>query len=316
MAVNNIIGIKPGRQYLSGIRGNLIFGSSSFRYWTPQITTTSISAILNTTASSGGNVTSSGGLTVIARGVCWNTSPTPTITDSKTSDGTGTGPFVSSLTGLIAGTTYYVRAYATNSVGTAYGADIQFTTTNYVLLDTFTDADNKTLATHVMDIGNGWSEANSGIAIILGNKMVQSLSDSTYHKVISDIGKVDFDMSFDVTIPITNYYIIASLFRYSGVNYHWFVQLENDGNANPVLTLQYNAFGNVVIGTVNPLTVVGGNTYTFRILTNGNSIKVYCNGVSQFDINNSFLNTYTKIGIMTNVGGNYVNVPVDNYSAI
>jgi hypothetical protein len=94
----------------------------------PTVTTTAISSITDTTASSGGNVTSDGGATVTARGVCWNTTGTPTITDSKTSDGTGTGVFTSSLTGLDALTKYYVRAYATNETGTSYGSEVNFTT--------------------------------------------------------------------------------------------------------------------------------------------------------------------------------------------
>jgi hypothetical protein len=96
------------------------------------ITTSAISFISQTTATSGGSVTNDGGRTIIYRGVCWSSSSmTPTITDyysSKTSDGSDTGTFISSLTGLTANTTYYVRAYATNSAGTAYGAVITFKT--------------------------------------------------------------------------------------------------------------------------------------------------------------------------------------------
>ncbi len=81
-----------------------------------------------TTAVSGGNVTSDGGAAVTARGVCWSTNHNPTTADSKTVDGSGTGAFTSNLNGLIAGTTYYIRAYATNSAGTAYGDEVSFTT--------------------------------------------------------------------------------------------------------------------------------------------------------------------------------------------
>jgi uncharacterized protein (TIGR02145 family) len=95
---------------------------------TPTVTTDTVSSITDTTAQSGGNVTSDGGAAVTARGVCWSTSPTPTIADSKTTDGSGTGSFTSSLTGLTANTDYYVRAYATNSAGTGYGAERYFTT--------------------------------------------------------------------------------------------------------------------------------------------------------------------------------------------
>jgi hypothetical protein len=92
------------------------------------VTTAAVSLIAQTTAESGGNITSDGGAAVTARGICWSTNVTPTIADSKTTDGTGTGSFTSSLTGLTAGTLYYVRAYATNSAGTGYGNAQSFTT--------------------------------------------------------------------------------------------------------------------------------------------------------------------------------------------
>lgn len=95
----------------------------------PTITTDNISDTTQTTATSGGNVTSDGGASVTERGVCWSTNPDPTLSDNYTTDGTGTGTFVSSITGLTENTIYYVRAYATNSVGTTYGNEMTFTTT-------------------------------------------------------------------------------------------------------------------------------------------------------------------------------------------
>ncbi len=100
---------------------------------TATVTTTSVSSITSTSATCGGNVTDDGGATVTARGVCWSTSENPTVENAHITDGTGTGSFTSSITGLTAGTTYYVRAYATNSEGTAYGEQISFTTTTYTL---------------------------------------------------------------------------------------------------------------------------------------------------------------------------------------
>ena len=94
----------------------------------PTITTTTISDISAVSAVTGGNITSDGGSAVIARGVCWATSQTPTITNFKTTDGTGSGIFASSVIGLIPNTTYFVRAYASNSIGTAYGSSETFKT--------------------------------------------------------------------------------------------------------------------------------------------------------------------------------------------
>lgn len=93
------------------------------------ITTTPITNITTTTANGGGNVTSDGGATVTTRGVCWNTSTNPTTSNSSDVDGSGgTGTFTSDLISLTPNTLYYVRAFAINSVGTAYGDNVTFTT--------------------------------------------------------------------------------------------------------------------------------------------------------------------------------------------
>ncbi len=94
----------------------------------PTVSTTAVSNVTATTADGGGNVTSDGGKPVTARGICWSTSVNPTIADSLTAGGSGIGVFVSSMTNLLPETTYHVRAYATNNMGTSYGNDVTFTT--------------------------------------------------------------------------------------------------------------------------------------------------------------------------------------------
>ena len=94
----------------------------------PTVTTNEISNITRNTATGGGNVTSEGGIFVQSRGICWNTSSNPTIADPHAYGGNGTGTFTCNMTGLTPGTLYYVRAYATNSVGTSYGNEVTFTT--------------------------------------------------------------------------------------------------------------------------------------------------------------------------------------------
>ena len=121
---------------------------------TPQVTTTTVSAsdVTDVSATCGGNVTHDGGATVTERGVYWGTSPNPEVNGSRTSaNGSGTGSFTVSLTGLTPNTTYYVKAYATNSVGTGYGSEVSFTTNSTSSFTcgttTLTDVDGNTYNT-------------------------------------------------------------------------------------------------------------------------------------------------------------------------
>lgn len=111
-----------------------------------ELSTEKATYITSSTALCGGTITSDGGAAITARGVCWNTSQKPTIDDYKTEDGEGTGSFASDITGLEEITTYFVRAYATNSNGTGYGNEISFTT-----YGTVTDIDGNTYKTVLID---------------------------------------------------------------------------------------------------------------------------------------------------------------------
>jgi uncharacterized protein (TIGR02145 family) len=95
---------------------------------TATLSTLPVSNITGSTAVTGGNITSDGGEAVTQRGVVWSTTPNPTLANNTTNDGSGVGSFTSSLTGLSANTTYYVRAYAINNAGTAYGNEVSFMT--------------------------------------------------------------------------------------------------------------------------------------------------------------------------------------------
>ena len=137
----------------------------------PVVTTTAVSAIASTTASSGGTIT---GSSITAKGVCWNTSTAPTTAlTTKTDDGSGSNSFSSSLTGLTAGTTYYLRAYATNASGTAYGNEVIFTTNS---LGTFSDitkiyGDPAFVLTDPTSLSSGaftFTSSDESVATILG----------------------------------------------------------------------------------------------------------------------------------------------------
>ena len=148
----------------------------------PTLTTTAASSITPTTTVSGGTISNDGGAAITARGVCWSTSTNPTIAlITKTTDGTGTGAFISNITGLSANTTYYVRAYATNSIGTDYGNEISFTTlqnTTAINLPgpSVTDIDGNTYQ----------SVTNCGLTFTKQNLNVSKYSDGTPIPQVTD----------------------------------------------------------------------------------------------------------------------------------
>ena len=151
--VSNLTGLTANtiyyiRAYATSSAGTAYGNELSFTTLTlPTVATTAITNIAPTTATGGGNVTFAGGATVTARGVCWSNAPNPVITGNHTTDGSGTGVFTSSLTGLAANTLYYVRAYATNSVGTAYGSQVSFTTLSVSTCGPAVTYEGKTYAT-------------------------------------------------------------------------------------------------------------------------------------------------------------------------
>jgi len=153
----------------------------------PILTTNDISTITQTTATSGGNISNDGGETIISRGVCWSTNNTPTLADNKTLDGAGAGSFVSAIAGLTAGTTYYVRAYATNSAGTAYGNEIRFTTNG-----TITDIEGNVYK--IIQIGNQvWMVENLRVTHYSNGDPITKVTNGTTWSTLTTGAYCDYD---------------------------------------------------------------------------------------------------------------------------
>jgi hypothetical protein len=131
-----ILGNTPGTQTLTvkatDVNGNEINGSPIVFSATANgkiiITTNIVTSITTNSAASGGNITGDGGSPIKARGVCWSTSTNPTISNSRTQDGAGSGSFISAISGLSPNTTYYLKAFAINNTDTGYGNQVSFLT--------------------------------------------------------------------------------------------------------------------------------------------------------------------------------------------
>ncbi len=153
----------------------------------PTLTTSAVLLITQTTSSTGGTITNDGGAPITARGVCWSTSANPTIAlTTKTNDGAGTGAFTSNITGLTTNTTYYVRAHATNALGTAYGNEITFTTLqNSTAINipgpNATDIDGNTYQS-VTNCGLTFTKTNLNVSKYSDGTLIPQVTDGTQWK--------------------------------------------------------------------------------------------------------------------------------------
>ncbi|MGD9978540.1 MAG: DNA/RNA non-specific endonuclease [Bacteroidales bacterium] len=185
----------------------------------PSVTTSAVSDITSTSAVSGGNVIDDGGSSITARGVCWSTTTGTTISDSKTVDGSGMGTFSSNLSGLSSGTTYYVRSYATNSAGTAYGEELSFTTESG--LPGVTDNDNMMLgnpsnATADVVNANNYLMVKSQYCLSYNNSKLTT-NWTSWHLYSGDTGSTDRQDDFraDATLPSSWYHVDDDDYQYS-----------------------------------------------------------------------------------------------------
>lgn len=185
----------------------------------PSLTTASVSGITRTTATSGGNITFDGGANVTERGICWSTSQSPSISGSHSSDGSSTGTFVTVLSGLVPGTLYYVRAYATNSSGTAYGNEISFTT-NPILIPTITTTTPSAVGSSSAVSGGNVTDDGGGTITARGVCWSTSASPTTSNSNTSDgTGTGSFSSNITGLLPGTTYHVRAYARNSKGTAY-------------------------------------------------------------------------------------------------
>ena len=174
----------------------------------PTLTTNDVSEITGNSAICGGVITDDGGASVTARGVCWSTSENPTINDNKTSDGAGGGSFTSNISNLTPNTNYFIRAYATNSVGTSYGMAMSFTTlTESPIVVTSEISD----ITSISATGGGEVISDGGANVTTRGVCWSTSQEPTIedNKTIDGNGTGSFVSILSELLPNTTYYIRA-----------------------------------------------------------------------------------------------------------
>src|SRR5664279_2492738 len=206
--------------FFSLLLGIIIINSCKKDVVIPTLTTASVTDITINSATAGGSITKDGGATVTARGVCWGTTANPVISGSHTSDNSGTGSFTSSLTDLTPNTQYHVRAYATNKAGTAYGADVQFTTTAIVVPTlTTTTVTGMTLTTaasggNITADGGGTVTARGVCWATTANPVIGATNTTT-----DGTGTGDFTSAITGLLPGTDYHVRAYATNSAGIAY-------------------------------------------------------------------------------------------------
>jgi uncharacterized protein (TIGR02145 family) len=220
----------------------------------PVLTTTNTGNITLTSASSGGNITADGNADITARGVVWNTSSNPTISlTTKTTDGTGIGLFTSNLTNLTPNTTYYVRAYATNSVGTTYGNEVTFTTSAIQLPVLTTSAISNITQNTASSGGNITSDGGGAITsrgVVWNTTQNPTIALST--KTTDGSGSGAFTSNITNLTPNTQYYVRAYATNSAGTAYGNEVNYTTNGcnnNGNIITDIDGNTYNTVIIGT-------------------------------------------------------------------
>ena len=313
--VCNLTGLNPNlsyhvRAFATNSAGTaygeeLVFTTALFSL--PILSTKAADNIIETTASAGGVISSDGSAFIMKRGVCWNTSSNPTTANKKTVDGNNKGEFISNLTDLSASTMYYLRAYATNAAGTAYGNEVSFTTHATALPKLIT-----TMVTNIIS-GSATCGGNISIGTSVSERGIcwssNHLPTKADHTISSGTGTGNYTANMLMLASKTVYYVRAYATNSIGTAYGNEVSFTsaNSGNisytlvkeANPT-TEQLNAYKLIQIAIDSAKYYY--NTYT----TCSKNVTVYYvpgvptadgsnNGTIRFGSNTYYMNVGTAM---------------------
>jgi uncharacterized protein (TIGR02145 family) len=209
---------------------------------------TTVSNITGISAVFGGNVLDEGGQPVTSKGVCWSTSINPTINDNKTTDGTGVGNFTSNISDLTPNTTYFVCAYATSSVGTAYGKIIGFSTGKMPKVTTNSTFSKITTASLVCGgvVGSDGGETVLSRGVCWSTNPSPTINDN---KTNDGMYVGSFTSTVVGLIGNTNYYIRAYATTVSGVAYGEERTVKTWDPLQTIVDIDGNIYHSVQVGT-------------------------------------------------------------------
>ena len=295
--------------YMDTAYGNEI----SFTTLSESIATLSTNSVINinsNSAESGGNITNDGNAAITSRGVCWSTSPNPTISNNITTNGTGTGSFSSTLSNLSSGTTYYVRAYATNSLGTAYGNELSFSTSTVSTLPVVTTSSITNITSNsAQSGGNVTNDGNSTVSSkgICWSTSPNPTNGNVNFMTIDGTGTGSYTSSLTNLSTSTTYYVRAYASNSSGTAY---------GNEISFNTVFQNVNCNITSTTNNvngwyflldPTTTVyySSDTYTIEMSSPSNyhfspqnTCELFLNEQLVQNIGNQFSSYYDSNGLL------------------
>ena len=261
----------------------------------PTVITSDVSNIQQTTALGGGNVTDNGGADVTERGVCWSTSPNPTIANSHADDEAGgLGSFTVQMTGLTANTHYYVKAYAKNSKGKiGYGGQTDFTTAQSISAPTVTTlAVTEPTTTTATGNGNVTDDGGSPITergVCWGTNHNPDLNGSFNSCTTNGTGT--YQVSMTGLTPGTTYYVRAYAINSEGTSYGSEVSFST-GAQQYTITVSASTGGSAHVGSPT-----GPTTGTY---TNGQQCTVYAVANSNYTFTN-----WTENGSVVSTNASY-----------